>query len=192
VLEQIYAEDLAGLSSRAAAKGEVAAAKAERAKGKGKKGKKDKDDSLAHEIDEQLKATARELARRDTARALQQNKITKDEMRAFEKESFDARLERSRERFARTGELPAGIASDLAQIRRLPNEEDLVGRTQAPVISIENKITNIRDNEFVMQVTGTFQGTAEALARDALGSFRRQMETELGGAYPDYVGPERL
>jgi phage tail tape-measure protein len=194
VLEQIYAEDLAGLSKRAAAKGEVTAAKVERAKGgkKGKKGAKVKDDSLAHEIDEQLKSTAREMARRDTARALQQGKITNAEMRDYEKNSYESRLARTRERFAETHELPAGIASDLAQIRRLPNEEDLVGRTQAPVISITNKITNIRDNEFVMQVTGTFSGTAEALATEALGSFRRKMEMELGGAYPDYVGPERL
>lgn len=191
VLTQIYSADMADLGKKAAAKGSVVAAKVERAKPKGK-GKSAKDTSLEAEIDKQLQDTARELSRRDTARALQQGKISKGEMRAYEKESYDARLERSRERFARTGELPAGIASDLAQIRRLPNEEDLVGRTQAPVISITNKITNIRDNRFELSVEGTFTGTPEALATAALGSFRRQIEQELGGAYPDYVGPERL
>jgi hypothetical protein len=182
-----------GLDPDAKARAEKTAfdARAKRRK-KGGKGKKETDASLAHEIDEQLKSTAREMARRDTARALQQGKITNAEMRDYEKNSYETRLARTRERFAETHELPAGIASDLAQIRRLPNEEDLVGRTQAPVISITNKITNIRDNEFVMQVTGTFAGTAEALATEALGSFRRKIEIELGGAYPDYVGPERL
>lgn len=167
------------------------AERAKKQKSGGKKGGK----RQAGFIEKGMEQLAEQLAARRAAQALDRGEIERTD-KAFEKfkrEAKKTQLAKFRKRFEETGELPPGLRTDLAQLQRLPNVKDLAGRTQAPVISVQNRIVRIEGNEFAVQVEGgSFPGTPDGFARASLGGFRRMLEQELGKAYPDFVSPERV
>ena len=163
----------------------VGAIKEPKKKGKkGAKGAKEKDDSLAHTIEKQLDENAKKIAQMRAARALREKRIGVDELKSFEDAEYTKVREASGARYRETGELPAGIAQDLRQISRVPNESDLAGRTAPPVISIQNNKYEITGNEFMVTVEGQFATTGQEVGRMALHELRRGLNLLLGEATP--------
>jgi vacuolar-type H+-ATPase subunit E/Vma4 len=166
----------------------VAATKVGAVKGpkkkKGAKGKKEKDDSLAHDIEKQLDENAKKMAQMRAARALREKRVGPEGLKAFEEAEYDKIREASGARYRETGELPAGIAQDVRQISRVPNEADLAGRVAPPVISIQNNKYEITGNDFMVTVEGQFATTGQEVGRMALHEFRRGLNLLLGEATP--------
>lgn len=155
-----------------------------------KKGKAKSQNTLTETIDKEIAARAQEAGARKAARAQQAGETSRKELNRIELTERREVEERLTTRFAETGELPAGIRSDISQIARTPGLEAAGGRVAPPVISIVNN--RINGVQITIETNVENAGAnASQIAAANVNAFRGITNRDLGDAILNAQTQER-
>ena len=139
-------------------------------------------DKLAQEAGE--RAAARAILRR-TRRGIATDQTAVNQFQRDERDKVKKRLTAN---FAKTGELPAGIRSDISQLAKTPGIEAAGGRVAPPVISITN---NRFETMINIETNVESSATAQQIAAANVTAFRGLTNRDVGDAIRNSSTQER-